>query len=264
MKLKFVLPVLMLAASCGSNATKNEETVADTTTLINDSLAIELSPEIKDLANRFQFHDAPQLIADSAFIEGIEKSDSLDSKHVKLLAAKWFDHPISNENSYDIESFYKIDSIKQAGKYAEYVRNLDIGMMKNSMVYAVAQFKISEKITLLIWALDYHSYEACPYSSGTSLYFTVLNEGVLGESFVLGEVMSAGDPPVGMTREIYGTLEHDGKFSLELKDINWDGNEEVITETKLEHYKFEILDGKVKLISEKKDKPKIKKQKVEE
>jgi hypothetical protein len=250
------ISLLILATSCGSSKSGDEVTATDSTTV--DSANVELSPEIKDLADRFQFHDAPQLIADSLFIEGIEKTDSLDSKQVLLLAAKWFDHPISNENSYDIENFYKIDSIKKAGKYAEYVSNLDIGMMKNANVYAVAQFKISEKTTVLIWALEYYSYEACPYSNGTSLNFTLLNEGVLGESFVLGEVMSAGDPPVGMTREIYGKLEHDGKFSLELIETNWDGDEEVTTEIKTEHYKFEIAEGKIKMISEKKDKPKVK------
>lgn len=257
------LSVLLLAAACGSNKSEDETSSTDSTVIKTDSLA-GFSEELKAMLPKFKSSIETPYAIDSTFIAQVDQYDSLDSKDVTLLAAKWFEHSISSENSYDLETFYKIDSIKAAGKYAKYVEKLDIGMTKSSNVYAVNQIQLDDKTMILVWALQYASYEACPYSSGTSIYFTIVYEGKITESFVLGETMSAGDPPVGMTRDITGKFEKDGKFSLELTEVNWDGDEEVTTETITGHYKFEISEGKVKLISEKKDKPKIKVESFEE
>ncbi len=70
--------------------------------------------------------------------------------------------------------------------------------------------------------------------------------------------MFAGDAPVSMHREITGKLSGNGQVALELYEENSDGGEEEeTTESKNEHYKFEIFEGKIKIISEKKDKSKI-------
>lgn len=260
----FFLFLFLFATACGSKKSTDDNTPSDTSEVAVDSVKIEITEEMQELLAKFKPLNEFPLVVDSAFIANALENDSLKSKHIHQLAANWFDHDLCQQHMFDIDNFYTIDSIKDAGKYAKYVRDLDIGMTKNSMTYAVGQMNLDEKTILLVWALSYGSYEACPYSSGTSIYFSIVVDGVVKESFILGEDMGAGDPPVSMERRITSKLDKDGKLALEVWEESTDGDEEIITEIIKEHYKFEIKEGQIKLISEKKDKPKVITKKAEE
>lgn len=264
MKIENLIIILALfIASCGSSKNETKIPVSDSTQTADDAIS-ETDSALMAILQKFNTPNELPLVIDSAFMTKINKADSLENYEVMRLANAWLKHPLSDEHSYDIERFYYIDSLKQNNKYSDYVKGLDIGMIKYSNVYAISQIKLNDSAIVLIWALEYGSYEACPYSSGTSVYFSVLLNGIISQCFVLGEDMVAGDPPISMQRRITGKLDKEGKIKLEVWEMNEDGNDEITTEIRTEHYSLEIIGGEIKLVSEKKDKPKVTVKKVEE
>lgn len=265
MNSKITIILMLFISACGSKNSSEDGNATDSTVANVDSTKIEMSTEMNALVSKFKVVDAFPINIDSVFINGVSLSDSIRTNEVKLITTTWFKNEISLQQSYEIKTFFEIDSIKKSGNYAKYVDGLDIGMIKSSNVYSVANFKIDEKTMILIWALQYMSYEACPYSAGTTVYATILKEGVAGETMVVGETMVAADAPVGMHRFISSKIEKNGNIAMELYEENTDGGEEEETiESHKEHYKYEIVDGKLKTTFEKKDKPKIEIKKYKE
>lgn len=255
-----ILPLII--SSCGSSQKETDIPVNDSTQTDDDAIS-ETDSTLTSILQKFNTVNELPLTIDSVFMTKINKADSLENFEVRVLANSWLKHAMSEEHSYDIEQFYHIDSLKQENKYMDYVKGLDIGMIKYSNVYAISQIKINDSTSILLWALEYGSYEACPYSSGTTVYFTVLVNKDFKQCFVLGEDMVAGDPPISMERKITGKIGKDGKINLEMWEKNEDGNEEVTTEINTAQYSIEIINGEIKVTSEKKDKPKVTVKKAE-
>lgn len=184
---------------------------------------------------------------DSVFLAQEHLGDSLGTNEIKLLTINSFQTDSNNGMTYELGEFYKIDSIKASGTYAKWCETLDIGMTKHSNAYAIGKIVIDKNIPLLVWAFTHSSYEACPWSSGTSVFCTILNPNETGESFLLGESFGAGDAPVSMRRETYGTLNTNGSLTLNTKEVNDDADASE-SELTTENTEYLIKNGKVTLV----------------
>lgn len=247
--------IVIVMVSCTNNPSenKNEKSSNDLirdTTEQNQAL-VELSPEIEALLSNFSDEQDLPLVIDSSFFKhNAEKRDrnKLHTTEVKMLASKLNQHELSMDALWNIDNFHWLDSIIQSAAYEEYLQNLDIGMMKESFAIAVNKLNLDEQTVLLVWSLTYSTYEACPFAAGTLIMGTLMYQKEITNCVILGEISSAGDPPVGVDRKIYSSIDENMKGRTDFSEVLLDENENfeiVETETK-ESYEFSIEDGKAK------------------
>lgn len=75
------------------------------------------------------------------------------------------------------EGFLRLDSLKMAGAYEEYVSHLDIGMYKDIAAIMYKDLNLGSGNILKIWGFDYQTYEACPYANGKVILFSSFKDG---------------------------------------------------------------------------------------
>ncbi len=243
-----VFCAIVFLTACSNAIKENSNSEKKDSLVINDK-------QLEKSVGLFKETTLPFTV-DTALLFRIEKCDSLGGFEIKTLAANCFKHDLIGGLEYDLKTFYQIDSIKAAGKYKQYCDSLDIGMTKISTARAINEIQLDPNTLILVWGLRTSSYEACPYSSTWSVYFTVIYKGNVAETFLLGEYISAGDAPVAMQRTVTGKLLA-GRlyptFAIDVTQINdqdMDLPEVVIHK---EQYVFAIKDGAIKLVSEKKN-----------
>jgi hypothetical protein len=241
----YVVSVLFSACT-NSGAEKQAITVEKKDTLIIHD------EELRRTAALFKEGTLP-FTADTALLYHLIKYDSLGTKEVQALAKQWFKHDLVSVVNYEFTDFYKIDSIKATGHYAKWCETLDIGMTKFANAYAVCKLKIDSTTYALVWAMHTSSYEACPYSIVYTTYFTLIHKGDVGETFVLGQYMSAADAPASMERTINGALLANGTFNLMFKETQDEGDSLPEVMLTKEQYNFAIQGGVIKVLSEKKE-----------
>lgn len=211
---------------------------------------MQFSPEMEKLLKHFKDASLP-LVADSLYITKVIKGDSLGASDVRLIAKNWYkDDSLQIQPQYALKDFYTIDSVKAKGVFAKWASKLGIGEMKYANVYALQKVKLDENTTLLIWSLCYSSYEADPVSNIMDLYYTILNKGEVGDSYLLGGLWQSADPPSEAWTLLAGKLNKDGNIAIEETNMvsDLDSLKAEITKT---HYEYAILDGKIKFKAKK-------------
>lgn len=210
------------------------------------------STPMERLLSHFNETNKFPLVVDSVYIANIDKTDSLGTNELKMLAAHWLEDSLIDGIDYTMKNFYTIDSAKAKHAFDKWAEKLDIGMMKFANAYGLKSIKLDDSTNLLIWALHCSSYEADPFFVFTDIYFTIVYNGTIGKTFLLGEDYAGGDPPsMGNTR-INGTLYKDGKLALDwtnlIVDIDSDSGE-------LSHvqYEYAIKSGQIIKKAEKMD-----------
>ena len=213
---------------------------ADTTRLV---VAAKLDPAIEKLLTHFKDNNNFPIVIDSLAMTKVNKGDSLGGKEVKLLMRKWKGDS-TGITGYAVMDFYHIDSIKAKGLYSKYKDTLGPGMTKYANAYALYKTKLSDSATVLLWALAYSSYEADPGSDVVDVYYTMLYNGNLTETSILGEVSEFGDPPSAATGIIIGTLNKDGKILLQYSN-EVDDLDSMRGEVTRARYDYMINGGKI-------------------
>ena len=245
----YLLAVFFSACHSGSDKQTVSEERKDTLS-IHDEIVRKVASSLQEEALPFT--------ADSVLFFQLTKYDSLGEKDVKALAGRWFKHDLVSSIEYQLSEFYKIDSIKAAGHYAQWCETLDIGMTKFANAYAICKLKIDSNTLALVWATYISSYEACPSSTSYTIYFTLIYKGNTGESFMLGQYTAAADAPASMERTLTGKLVANGTFEMNAIETQRDADDSLIEATvNKEQYSFAIQDGLIKLVTEKKDSPQI-------
>jgi len=129
---------------------------------------------------------------------GIEESGNIISEEIKLdslglekifadstlkaVAASEIENLTKNLSDTSLfagldEGFRRLDSIKNAGEYKNYLSKLDIGMYKDIRAVHFKNISLSDSKSLILWGFDYSSYEACPYANGKVIFANVVENG---------------------------------------------------------------------------------------
>ncbi|MES2588021.1 MAG: hypothetical protein V4622_03505 [Bacteroidota bacterium] len=138
-------------------------------------------------------------VLDTLFMQDSIKNHlkyKLSINEVKFLSSKLKDDDVTEPNSYYLNDYIKIERAKKTGKYAAFVERLDIGMMKDASCYALGRVEFGDSLAVLIWKIDFSSYEACPFYSGTHFLATLISNGELIECMQIACSESAGDAPM--------------------------------------------------------------------
>jgi hypothetical protein len=119
-------------------------------------------------------------------------------------------------------------------------------MTKFSNAYGLRKTKLADGTTLLLWALIYSSYEACPSYSSTAIYFTLLKDSTIGQTFFLGQTYFWMDPPSAYQKIITGNLSATGKLILEENTLASD-LDTLIGDSSHMHYDYSISNASIAL-----------------
>jgi hypothetical protein len=236
-----ILSLILFSLTSCHNGAEEKKAGSD------NSLKIE-NASFNKLSGLFKKELSLPFIVDSAFLANGHFGDSLGTNEIQMLTENSFKS--DNGMGYQLSEFYKIDSVKATGTYAKWCEKLDIGMTKYANAYGIGKINVNGTL-FLVWAFTQSSYEACPWSSGTSVYLTTVNTNSMGESFLLGETYGAGDAPVSMHRETFAKLNPDGKIfqATEEENDDADATESELTVSDAERI---VKDGKIELIKENK------------
>ncbi|MBK9190671.1 MAG: hypothetical protein IPM77_03715 [Crocinitomicaceae bacterium] len=229
--MKLILPFIpvLLIASCGGNNESSETTSANDTTSV-DTIAADSNIVINQDSLNAVFGKATELpyIQDTSLLFEITGDDStwLTKDQVKYLTYGFVDSDISYSGLYHVDDFYFFDSLSNIeGAYEEYLSVLDIGMMAQANVFAVQRLKLDDSTSIMLWCVNYSTYEACPYASGTIMYGTIIRNDHVTSCTILGEDSSGADAPVWGETLVLCSLKKD-QMTAWRRDKNCDGEQD--------------------------------------
>jgi hypothetical protein len=208
----------LLLVSCGSPKTeKKQKTQAVAKT-------VQYPAELQGLLDHFPVVKA--IAVDSVFFDdslGDHSQFSLTPECIQMLTAKLAKDDFSHDETYYLNSFYKIAAAKQSHTYEQFEQKLDIGMTRDANCYAISRMEFGDSMAVLLWKISYSSYEACPYFSGTHVLATLIRDGKVAESILLGAHETSTDPPMGYEMYQLGNLQGKGvlktrRYSETLED----------------------------------------------
>jgi hypothetical protein len=145
---------------------------------------------------------------DSAFIVRQDTAQPLAYSALRSMKAEFATIENEKQLQYYINDFCKIDSMRSLGQYSKYTEGLDIGMMQNATAYRLGNIRLKDKTDLLLWRLNFSSYEACPNYSGIFVVGSLRR----GDTYIhlpLGKLYQAGDPPSFMSETLTSQLTND-------------------------------------------------------
>lgn len=206
--------ISFLLFSCGGEAAEQTETAEsniDTVsidTLQIDTLTIEENPEkiqidvSKLLAKAevsFTTEDLP-LSIDSAFIADYcavpEEDDyNMTGDEAKYLSFDMCDNNPTEMIDWKVQTFIRLDSIRKNGGWDDYQESLDLGQARYSNANVIGKIQLSDQTFILLWHIQYATYEACPYAEGSYVLGTLFTKDVGINTTLLAELSGGGDPP---------------------------------------------------------------------
>lgn len=217
-----ILPLSFVILACGSSSEKSS--APDSLQSSNDSI----SP--------VAFSNSFPILIDTSVKSTVPMERSFVRQCLGPMEAQ-------KENNSWLKDFLRIDSLKTAGKYEEYVQQLDIGQLKNAEALVYTKFSYG-KGNAYVWALNIGSYEACPYYGGNVVYLsTVSSDGVHKSTRKILELMSGGDAP--MFSSDWGVCRIEKDLTITCSDTSLvgeytdDGHEEITMTPGLRTYKID-------------------------
>jgi hypothetical protein len=236
--LVFALGAIVFLNSCGGSGKENPSETKSDSLVINNKQLEKSVGSFKEGAFPFT--------VDTTFLFKIEEGDSLGESEVRLLAKNIFKNPLTASTESNLGIFYKIDSIKAAGKYQEYCDSLQIGETKICTAHALKELHLDANTLILVWRIYTSSYEACPSSLINDVYFTIIYKGDVVETFTLGEYAVFADPPVASQTITSSVLLKDGTLNLSVQEINDQDMDSAKVEVTKSEYSFNIIEGRIK------------------
>lgn len=233
----------LLLASCGGEP----ETIDSTDSTTTDTTVMMESVDVDNALLQSHFHvksQLPFILDDSLLSKKYESTEdsALTREEVLYLAFNFQPSDISYSGDSYIADYLFFDSLKTIGEYEDFIEMLDIGMMKSADAYALSELTIDENFSVMLWYINFSTYEACPYSSGTILYATVLDHGLVASSTVIGEDSGGADAPYWGTTVSVCSLTAD-KMTVTKTDENGgeeDENGNDIVSTSVSTFELEI------------------------
>lgn len=187
----------LLLTSCGGD-TSTTTTTADTTGTDTLAMLPNIEIDVDALLSKFAISVNAPFIQDSLYLAekvGMTDTTALTADEIKYLSYNFIENDMSYSGKSSIDEALFFDSLKANNEYEGYLEVIDIGMMADVKAYLAQKVVLDETTTLLLWFIDFATYEACPYSSGKVLYASVFRNNEIKSCTLIGEDSAGGDPP---------------------------------------------------------------------
>lgn len=200
-----VYPFFFLFA-CNS-ASKNEN---------SENSKFTYPKEITSIIENFELHSNDFLLNEKFMGDSIKNNTKnlLSLENVRFLASTIHSDSISEINQYYLKDYFTIEQAKKKKKYEEYLSKLDIGMMKDANCYALNRLEFGDSLAILIWKIEFSSYEACPYYEGTHFLASLIADNKLLQTIQLATEESSADAPITSKTLQTGKISEKGIFNF--------------------------------------------------
>lgn len=118
--------------------------------------------------------------------------------------------------------FIKLDSIKNAGGYRQYLENIDVGMAKDVRAVQFKTIDLGNERTLSLWGFDYATYEACPYSEIKVIFISSYVKDKNVSCIPFAYIENAADAPFYFTSSTTSKLAKNG--DVEISETETEGS----------------------------------------
>lgn len=212
--LAFGMSIFLLLSACretGSNATSSAEidtlSQAETDAVLpeedvqeeNFSAFLKGIPEGASLAIEKKFLSKLDQL-------DVDQTSLMSTKTIRNLTVKLNPEAITQRGEFLINEAIGMDSIRKSGNLDAYRSGLDIGGTLKADAQLLKRIPFSPEQQMVLWRIHYSTYEACPYALGNLVYGTLFYKGKPGETALVGESLSQGDPPAGAEDYVYASL----------------------------------------------------------
>ena len=141
---------------------------------------VEIGDQLQAIIGKSDTTYSLPAAVDTNFVHNIgffERSDESAMSYLngQYLTEQLLESSPTFNGEYYIKIFCELDSLKSVGAYEEYVRNLDIGMMQVADAFVEGIIQLDDQKQILLWSINYSTYEACPFASGAAVYGTLLD-----------------------------------------------------------------------------------------
>lgn len=207
----FLLSFLILSCNGNEGSEGSNSIEEQSDTLSADSIFIDTLIVLEEDPNRIEIDVASllekgteafsmPLLIDSNFIDeyalqGEGEDYNLTYEEAKYLGFKSPEGDLVSAGGWRINTFIKLDSLISADAYQDYLENIDLGQARYSIAHVIGSVPINSQSNMLIWNIDYGTYEACPYGYGVYVFGTIFTNGVGTNTCLLAEDSGGGDPP---------------------------------------------------------------------
>lgn len=225
-----VLSVLLLSCSASTDGATTSKTQEEWTPIFPDSI-LKIFSEEKDTDLKF----------DEAFFKNeveTSKKTKLSYKFIELFNKTLSNDSLTQDESYYLESYLKIEDLKKNNKYDKYVETLDLGMMKDAVASPIFRTTIADTLGLVFWTLSFSSYEACPYFQGESVFATLYCHEKPVSTFVIAKQESSADAPMGSNVNIFSSVSKSGVIKQNYTSEVFE--EETIVEKNKRSHKYQL------------------------
>lgn len=258
----------LLAASCNigndkgkagnkDSAEKTVITASEKTNINKPSVILGHSVTMNELLTHFKISNDFPIVVDSAYMNNINKQDSLGTSEVKMLVKKWAKDSLLIYEEFGLSYFYMIDSLKAGNTYKQWLGNggIDFSSPIRSNAYGLQKISLTDGTMLLVWALEYS--DGCdPLYTDININCTIFYNSEIRKTFLLGYDDNAVDPPAARQVILSSVLTNDGKLTMEMNDRNYEDIENRDTSTcelNHTHYEYLIKDGNILLKAKQQD-----------
>ena len=145
---------------------------------------------------------------DSAYVADTAAGKNLTYKDVRRQRGK-----IAEVGEYRaleglINDFCRIDSIRRAGKFQQWLDSLEPGMTQDASATEIGTIRMGDSTPVDLWRLTFASYPACPVFSGAYVIARIEHGGQVTHVPV-GKTVVSADPPSFFREMITATVSHD-------------------------------------------------------
>ncbi|MBP6620571.1 MAG: hypothetical protein KAX81_05135 [Leadbetterella sp.] len=221
--MKTLITIVSIALILGCNTQKDDKTILIST----------ISEEIKLDSLRLE-----KIFADST-LKSVDASEILDL--TKNLADTSLFAGLG-------EGFLRLDSIKKAGGYENYVSHLDIGMYKEIRAVHYKDIELGSGKTLKMWGFDYQTYEACPYANGKVILVSSFKDGKNVGCVPFAYFHNWADAPFYDNYKTSSVLDTNGNLSISetVNSGGMDDKEKEYQNKTTSKYEYKLVDGVLK------------------
>jgi hypothetical protein len=213
--LRFLLPFIVVFASCGSDTTTTTTNLVDTTSdtvAVVDTIPIDTIPQ-PGIATTLGGDTIVTSDKSQIFFSFNQK---LFDKNGKALSAKEvkrrflpLDPECDGEIEYKLKRFFALDSLKKLGEEPEH----DMGQIMWAEVKMIDTIRKDSNGCWVIWRLSYETEQACPYASGALVMITTYDaKGKQVSTQCMSRDEGGADAPISWSCHEYSNIFKDGSF----------------------------------------------------
>ena len=165
---------------------------------------------------------------------------------VKLLSKSLASDEASDRERYYLNDFYQIAEAKENSTYEKLKNSLDIGMTENASCKSIGRVEFGDTMAVLVWEINYKSFDACPFFSGHHVLGTLIKNGNVISCMQLASHESSADAP--MSIELFQLASISEKGIITVKNHTSTNEELIVVEKAESFFKYKITDTGFKAI----------------